>query len=277
MKHRVYSTIFLWIAVIAPVCLWGVKASIWLLAIAATLTQYELCFILVKMGFFPVTYVSMALGFCLPLAIWYAPQNVEVGLDFFAFSIVILSISILFEYLRDTQRARLIPTTFAFVYAPFLLSFYAMLVKHYADIGQEKEGLALVLWIIAVAKFTDVGALLTGNAIGRHKLAPNISPKKTWEGAAGGTLAAIAISIGFLAAFGHWLPENFTIGKAIIFAVPVAIMSIISDLIESALKRMSSLKDSGNLIPGIGGIFDLTDSLILSAPLGFLLFKYSIF
>jgi phosphatidate cytidylyltransferase len=125
--------------------------------------------------------------------------------------------------------------------------------------------------VIAVAKFCDVGALLTGLAIGRHKMAPITSPKKTWEGAVGGVI--VATGVGALVA---WLgrgvlPLAMTPLRGAVLAAPVAAIAIVSDLVESVIKRRAAIKDSGGGIPGIGGIFDLSDSLILAAPLAYFL------
>ncbi len=132
--------------------------------------------------------------------------------------------------------------------------------------GNSNDNLALCLWVVAVSKFCDVGALLTGMAIGRHKLAPEISPKKTWEGAIGGVFvsAGVGAAIAFFAS-AH-LPEELTPLIAAGIGAILAIVTIVSDLIESVIKRRAGAKDSGNLIPGIGGALDLCDSLILTAP-----------
>jgi len=103
-------------------------------------------------------------------------------------------------------------------------------------------------------------------------MAPQISPKKTWEGAIGGVL--MAMGVGALVAWlgrGH-LPPNLTPPVAALLAAPIALVAIVSDLIESIIKRHAALKDSGGAIPGIGGVFDLSDSLLLTAPLGYFLF-----
>ena len=132
--------------------------------------------------------------------------------------------------------------------------------------------LLLCLWLIAVAKFCDVGALLTGMAFGRHPMAPHISPKKTWEGAVGGVL--VSMGIGALVAWlaRGQLPAHMTPLVAALIAAPIALVAIVSDLVESIIKRHAALKDSGGAIPGIGGVFDLSDSLLLTAPLGYFLF-----
>jgi phosphatidate cytidylyltransferase len=162
-------------------------------------------------------------------------------------------------------------TVIGVLYIPFMLQFLVAILLRDGDSG---NNLALCLWVVAVSKFCDVGALLTGLAIGRHKMAPTISPKKTWEGAVGGVLVSsgIGAAIAFLAA--DRFPAGLTPLVAAIIAVPLAITTIVSDLIESAIKRRADTKDTGALIPGIGGAFDLTDSLILTAPVAYFIFQF---
>jgi phosphatidate cytidylyltransferase len=147
-----------------------------------------------------------------------------------------------------------------------------------AELNGYDDGTAifLTIWIVAVAKCTDVGGLLVGMQIGKTPLSV-ISPKKTYEGAIGGIAFAMLIGLFVLGVFNVYAPEGFTWWLSALMAIPVGIASIASDLVESAFKRQAGVKDSGNIIPGIGGVFDLTDSLILTAPLGYLLFKYLIF
>jgi phosphatidate cytidylyltransferase len=104
-------------------------------------------------------------------------------------------------------------------------------------------------------------------------MSPVISPKKTWEGAVGGVLISMGIG-----AFVAWLardhfPAYITPLYAALIAAPIAIVGVVSDLIESVIKRRAAIKDSGGIIPGIGGVFDVSDSLILTAPLGYFLFR----
>ena len=114
---------------------------------------------------------------------------------------------------------------------------------------------------------------IAGLAFGRHKMAPQISPKKTWEGAAGGVLVSMAVGalVAWLAR--DYFPAWLTPAVAALLALPLAIVAIVSDLIESIIKRRAAHKDSGAVIPGIGGMFDVSDSLLLTAPLGFFLFR----
>lgn len=106
--------------------------------------------------------------------------------------------------------------------------------------------------------------------IGKHKLCPEISPKKTIEGAIGGIVLSIICAIIILFAFGK---TNVTL---LMLAVPLCILGIIGDLFASVIKRSVGIKDFSNLIPGHGGVLDRIDSIIMVAPFMFLLIKFGI-
>lgn len=132
----------------------------------------------------------------------------------------------------------------------------------------------IIFLLLAIVWLGDTAAYYVGSRIGRHKMAPVISPKKTWEGAVGGVL----ISMGVGAAIAYFaagrMPDGLTPLVAAAIALPLALITIVSDLMESALKRRADIKDTGKLIPGIGGAFDLTDSLLLTAPLAYFIFLF---
>ena len=109
----------------------------------------------------------------------------------------------------------------------------------------------------------DAGAYYTGRALGKHKLAPSISPGKTWEGAIGGILAALAM--GALAHF--WFFRELPLKFILPLAAAMTVLGIFGDLAESALKRGAGAKDAANLLPGHGGLLDRLDSLLFNAPL----------
>jgi phosphatidate cytidylyltransferase len=126
-----------------------------------------------------------------------------------------------------------------------------------------------VLAVLVLVWIADTAAYFVGRAWGRRKLAPAISPGKTWEGAAGGLVGALAYAI-ILAAFtGHvaWLPW-------LAAAAVLAAVSIVGDLFESAAKRQAGVKDSGALLPGHGGILDRIDSATATLPLAALLLPW---
>jgi len=125
-----------------------------------------------------------------------------------------------------------------------------------------------VLYLIVVTKFSDMGAYLTGSVFGKHLLVPHISPKKTWEGFFGalafsllGSYAMLALMPGKL-----WLINYY---HGTVLGLLLGFAAIIGDLAESIIKRSCDVKDSGRLLPGIGGALDLIDSLLFTAPLLF--------
>ena len=125
-----------------------------------------------------------------------------------------------------------------------------------------------VLYLIVVTKFSDMGAYLTGSVIGRHKMVPQISPTKTWEGFFGALTFSLLGSYGMLALMPNHLTRlNWT--HATILGLLLGFAAIVGDLAESILKRSTETKDSGHFLPGIGGALDLIDSLLFTAPLLF--------
>lgn len=130
-----------------------------------------------------------------------------------------------------------------------------------------QNGLYYLLLLFNFSSICDMGAYFTGVTIGKHKLCPEISPKKTVEGAVGGIVASIIFAVVFVLAFG--MKEKLI--ATIILTVPLCIVGMMGDLFASSLKRAVSLKDYGNLIPGHGGVLDRLDSMLLIAPVLYML------
>ncbi len=122
-------------------------------------------------------------------------------------------------------------------------------------------GLFLILLIFIIQWLTDSGAYLVGSNFGRHKLMPKISPKKSVEGAAGGVVVAVIAAVIF-----NFIFPVLPLGWLIAVTVVASVLGQIGDLVESAFKRWAGVKDSGNLIPGHGGVLDRFDSLLFIAP-----------
>jgi phosphatidate cytidylyltransferase len=286
---RILSTVLLWAVIIGSLWLLGVHAAVALLTLLAALTLHEFYTLTEKMGFQPFRKIGLAFGVLMtaaPFYLWVLGFDEEIVASLtpvlLAVAVVVLGVRILGERDNGNRIETLVASVLGLLYVPFMLHYLVrLLLLTYSGSPESLElfpppdpGLVLCLWVVAVSKFCDVGALLTGLAIGRHKLAPKISPKKTWEGAVGGVLtsALLGAAIAFFA--GDLLPEKLTLVTAPIVAAVLALTTIVSDLIESALKRRADLKDTGALIPGIGGAFDLTDSLILTAPVAYLIFLF---
>ncbi len=131
--------------------------------------------------------------------------------------------------------------------------------------------LYIVVAVIVTIWICDSGAYYCGRAFGRHKLFERVSPKKTWEGAIGGAVFAIAGMIGFR----QWLLPFLSVGDAVVLGAVVGVFGQIGDLAESLLKRDAGVKDSSQLIPGHGGLLDRFDSLIFVAPLAYVYLVYA--
>ena len=150
-----------------------------------------------------------------------------------------------------------------------VIAAWAALVQLFAS-----RGAWFLVSLMALIWFADIAAYFTGKAFGKHKLAPRVSPGKTWEGAAGGIAAAclwVVLSARWPGSFGSALIELGSWPLAIVAAALLAALSIIGDLFESLLKRRAGVKDSSQLLPGHGGVYDRIDALLPVAPLAFLL------
>jgi phosphatidate cytidylyltransferase len=176
----------------------------------------------------------------------------------------------LFARLRhDEPLQTMAYTLFGLLYVLWLFNFITKIVylTPRASIGMV-TGQFYVLYLIAVTKFSDMGAYLTGSVIGRHLMVPQISAKKTWEGFFGALGFALACSLALFKLMpGHLSMLTWT--HATILGLLLGFAAVIGDLAESIIKRSTGVKDSGNLLPGIGGALDLIDSLLFTAPLLF--------
>jgi phosphatidate cytidylyltransferase len=147
------------------------------------------------------------------------------------------------------------------VYVPFLLSFAAMLVR------PEDDGAWRVLATVAAVVLSDTGGYAAGVFLGKHPMAPRISPKKSWEGFAG-SITASAIGSSALLYFLMEVP----VASGLLFGAVLSVVAVLGDLAESMLKRDLGIKDMSNLLPGHGGLMDRLDSILFAVPTAYLLF-----
>jgi phosphatidate cytidylyltransferase len=174
---------------------------------------------------------------------------------------------------KTTERAlsNMALTMFLILYLGLLGSF-AVRIR---CISPGPAGAALVVYFILTVKSSDIGAFFTGRAIGRHKLIPWLSPGKTIEGAVGAVIFAALVAAG-----GMLLWQRFpglgapplSITQALLFGAVMAITGHFGDLIESAFKRDMGLKDSGQVVPAFGGLLDILDSPLFTAPIAWFWF-----
>ena len=126
----------------------------------------------------------------------------------------------------------------------------------------EPLGRNFLMFALLATFATDTGAFLTGRSIGKHPMAPAISPNKTWEGSAGGMAASVAAAL----VLGQVLQLGIEVWQQALLGVAVGVSAQIGDLLESKFKRVSNVKDAGGILPGHGGMLDRMDSVVVSIP-----------
>ncbi|MHC4779469.1 MAG: phosphatidate cytidylyltransferase [Planctomycetota bacterium] len=187
---------------------------------------------------------------------------------------VLLGFFVLLALLALTRRSRATAiedmgvTLFGILYVWFLIGFAFWMRNDPSLPGS--TGLWVTLMMVGTAKSGDIAAYFTGSFLGRHRLAPPISPNKTLEGSVGGLLASVAFAL----VFSQTVPECkafMTVPMGLVFGVSIGILSQTGDLFESLLKRTVHVKDSGALIPEFGGILDMLDGLLFASPAAYFL------
>lgn len=241
------------------------------LALAATNETIEFCR---SAGMTPVRGWALLVSGVLTIHPWIA-QNVHLlssdslGLIILVAGLIGSVVLVMARRQTDDAIQNTASTWFAACYVGLLASF---LVRIRQDVPGSL-GAWIVLWVIAVVKFTDIFAYGTGMTIGRHKLIPWLSPGKTWEGLAGGLIGAGLISMLLLHASVIIGIEGIRheIGWPVyavagLIGILLGLIGQLGDLMESLLKRGAKRKDSARLLPGFGGVFDIVDSLLPAAP-----------
>ncbi len=138
--------------------------------------------------------------------------------------------------------------------------------------GDTESGVAWVFYILVLVALCDTGAYYAGTYLGKHKLCPSVSPKKTIEGFMGGMFCVLIVGL----LVKNWFFHSFAWSSTIVFLLLVSVVGPCGDLYESVLKRTGGIKDSGSIIPGHGGILDRIDALLFVAPVAYV-FKAYIF
>jgi phosphatidate cytidylyltransferase len=183
------------------------------------------------------------------------------GLIFIAF-VILLALLTMKEWENLTEYQMLILQLGGYPYIIFPCTCLIWL-RNLSTAQDAHVGLVLVIALMAVISATDIGAYFTGKRIGRHKLAPAISPKKTWEGLMGGVTSAGVVAL----LFSPYIHIPHSAFYAIAMGVFIGVLAQIGDLFKSWVKRLAGVKDSGNLIPGHGGILDRLDGYMFTTPL----------
>ncbi len=273
MRKRIVSTVALWAVLFLAIYYGKIFGFFALILLLSVFSLMEMCSLMRRCGLKPITWFAQLGGIaivCAPMAASMAHCNVHaIGSATLGILMFALGLCCLKRPFDSFIEKAVVPTFLALALVPFMLQWLVVIAIKFSY--TEYSGVIIALWAIAAAKFTDVGGYAIGSAFGRHALAPEISPNKSWEGFFGGILSSMAVSVVFVWGFGRMLPDNFTVWTAALASVPIGAAGLFSDLLESVLKRRAAQKDSGALIPGIGGALDLSDSMLLSSPVAYII------
>jgi phosphatidate cytidylyltransferase len=204
--------------------------------------------------------VAIAILFAVSL-LW--PDKLVVTLG--ALSLALLVYSAFAVPVAETLQAAA-SSVFCLIYAGFTLIALPML-------RSSEDGKSLVTFLLCAVWAGDIVAMYVGRALGKHKLAPKLSPNKTWEGAIGSLAGSVLVTVGLIYLAAQLARRDVlvlafpgTLVHWLLLAVVVNLAAQVGDLAESALKRSAGVKDSGTLLPGHGGVLDRIDALLLAAP-----------
>lgn len=202
-----------------------------------------------------------------PLIVWTAHQGAMGRLPLILALDLIVAAGLTLPLFKTDRRAPHLAAkqVLGLVYIPVLLSF--LIVLRSAD-----DGAAWIFWLLCIVAAGDTGAFYTGTYLGRRKLCPWVSPKKTIEGSIGGLAANVAAAL----LIKPLLLPSPAVLPSVALALAVGIAGQVGDLFASEFKRAAGVKDSGTLLPGHGGFLDRLDALLFASPLAYLL-KISIF
>lgn len=190
-----------------------------------------------------------------------------LGLEAILGALCLTAFAVTLWKLLDTPSHRVVndvmATVFVLLYVPLLASFVLLLL-------QSPHGVWAVFVYIALSVANDLGGWMAGVTLGKHPMAPRISPKKSWEGFAGSLALSIAVGIGGVL----WLGGAWWWG--IVLACLTTVAATAGDLVESLIKRDVGLKDMSNILPGHGGLMDRMDSLLMVAPAAYLVMRVAL-
>jgi phosphatidate cytidylyltransferase len=269
MKKRICGSALLLLFLGTFLFLGGSRGAVCLILLFSLGSLWELDHLFQKLSFGPLERQVYTWTLLIPIGAWSLPA-IRGGIWLSLLAILFLVIRGILRFSPQQLFRRLIPSLVAILYIPLAFQFAILLLREGNSPG---DGLWILCWSVWVIKLGDVGGLLVGTPLGRHALSRDYSPSKTWEGFGGGIAAAM------LGGFFLWIPLHnhsqlvFPIHWALPLAVLLAAVGTVSDLLESALKRLAGVKDSGSLIPGMGGCLDFCDSLILGLPVAYLVLQ----
>lgn len=242
----------------------GPAAALVLVALLVTMALAELYGVLRRAGYQPATLVGLVATVCLMVAVYMKGEAA------FGVVIAITTVAALLWYLLGVERGRptvnLAATIVGFVWVGVLGSYAALLLSPH--LFPNRHGEAFFLGAVLATVAYDVGALVVGARQGRHRMAPSVSPNKTWEGMIGGVVTCLVVSGALVGRIHPWGTAN-----ALALGVVVCVLAPLGDLCESLVKRDLGIKDMGSILPGHGGVLDRLDALLFVIPATFYLVR----
>jgi phosphatidate cytidylyltransferase len=277
---RLSSTIILWLLLLAAILIgWeiGFFALVGFMAMRALWEYYSM---LERDGIpvFTLTgLVCAAVLLCGGFLITRA-SGAENSRDFELLVLVLFLVTIfarqMFRGAENDPLRAMSYTVFGLFYIPWLFSFITKIIYLTPRLeGGMTTGQWYVLYLVAVTKFSDMGAYVFGSLFGKHPFAPHISPKKTWEGLFGALFSSLLCSFWMYAL----VPEKlsaFRFDDIVFLGLLLGFAAVVGDLAESIVKRGAHTKDSSAMLPGIGGTLDLIDSILFTAPILFFYMRF---
>lgn len=280
LSHRIITGVLVSAAWFLALCVMPGWLLFVVLLLMSCLCQNEFYVMMRQAGFSLSRNCGMAMGVCWLTACYAYPPNAALALPLGHQTECLIGVALIFGLLlrvlfdsriqRPVEHAGI--TLLGFFYLPFMLSFFIRLAQWGASdcfsIPSARVGVFLASYIALVVKLGDVGAFAVGLSVGKHKMFPRISPKKSWEGLAGGLAASVAASVAMV-----WIAQRWSLGgplntlnfiHAAVLGLVLGAVGVLGDLIESMFKRAVNIKDSAGLLPGMGGFLDMFDSLVFT-------------
>lgn len=250
LRHRILTTV-VGLPLLIAIIWFGEPWFTLLMAAMAGLAAWEFYHMAGRLNVQPITSLAIALV-VLVIVSPHCPYPSTLPILITA-AIIISLIWLLFRFPRDQAF-----TNWAWTMAGIL--YIGWMLRYWVELRNLEAGRALVFLAMFTTFANDTGAFFVGRAWGKHALAPSISSGKTWEGATGGVLSSVVISL----IIGTIFTLPFKYWQIALVGFAISIFAQLGDLVESLLKRNTGVKDAGNLVPGHGGILDRLDSLIFT-------------
>lgn len=281
-RARLFSTVLMW-GLVAGTFWWGHPIGYFVLVGAlAVLGCWEYFRMAKSSGIVVFPTFGLSLTIAYSVGIWWMLRSGGQGPDGVgwldggvAFVAILGGFSLILKR-RDKGNCAFQPVLYTLfgIFYPVVLFHFVTRILFFTSEGvvgpPVTPGAWLALWLVLVTKFTDMGAYIVGSLIGKNKLIPSVSPGKTWEGFFGAMVISQVPGIALFLMLPNQLGALHSLPVAILLGLVVAFLAVIGDLAESIIKRSLTIKDSGQALPGIGGVLDLIDSLCFTAPIFYL-------